>query len=109
MPIARPHVNGIGLDAHTRCTHYSKPVDVIAIKMKCCDTYYACKNCHEELAEHAIAVWPRSEWDQRAILCGTCGMELAIRQYLECSDECPACGAMFNPDCRNHYHFYFEQ
>jgi uncharacterized CHY-type Zn-finger protein len=79
MSDTRPHVNGIGLDAQTRCAHYSKPVDVIAIKMKCCDVYYACKDCHDALAGHAIEVWPRSEWDQTAILCGACGTELTIR------------------------------
>jgi hypothetical protein len=38
-----------------------------------------------------------------------CGMELTIRQYQECSDQFPSCGAIFNPGCRGHYHFYFEQ
>jgi uncharacterized CHY-type Zn-finger protein len=73
MPGPRPHVNGIGLDAQTRCTHYSKPVDVIAIKMKCCSAYYACKDCHDALAGHAIDVWSQAEmgsvcgpvWDMR--------------------------------------------
>jgi uncharacterized CHY-type Zn-finger protein len=51
----------------------------------------------------------RGDWDQSAVLCGICGKQLTIRQYLECSNQCPGCGAMFNPGCRNHYHFYFEQ
>jgi uncharacterized CHY-type Zn-finger protein len=109
MPDTRPHVSGIGLDAQTRCNHYNKAVDVIAIKMKCCSAYYACKDCHDALADHEIVVWLRSDWDQRAILCGVCGMELTIRQYFKCSNQCPGCGAMFNPGCRNHYHFYFER
>ena len=109
MSEPRPHVHGIGLDAQTRCTHYDKPVDVIAIKMKCCSAYYVCKDCHDALADHEIEVWLPREWDQRAILCGACGTELTIRQYLECSEQCPECGAMFNPGCRSHYHFYFEQ
>ena len=104
----RPPVSGIDLDPQTRCAHYNKPVDVIAIKMKCCNAYYACKDCHDALAGHAIEVWPRSEWDQHAILCGTCGTELTIEQYMACSNTCPACNAQFNPGCRNHYHFYFE-
>jgi len=108
MSDSRPPVNGIDLDAQTRCAHYNKPVDVIAIKMKCCNAYYACKDCHDALAGHAIEVWPRSEWDQHAILCGTCGTELTIEQYMACSNTCPACNAQFNPGCRNHYHFYFE-
>jgi uncharacterized CHY-type Zn-finger protein len=109
MPTSRPHVHGIDLDAQTRCTHYNKPVDVIAIKMKCCATYYACKDCHDALAGHAIEVWPQSEWNQAAVLCGVCGTELTIAQYLACANQCPRCSAMFNPGCRNHYRFYFEQ
>jgi uncharacterized CHY-type Zn-finger protein len=83
-------------------------LDIIAIKMKCCRLYYACKDCHDALAEHAIEVWPRSEWDQPAVLCGSCGNEMSIHAYLNCSNECPGCEARFNPGCRNHYHFYFE-
>jgi uncharacterized CHY-type Zn-finger protein len=109
MSSPRPHVSGIGLDAETRCAHYNKPVDIIAIKMKCCDTYYACKDCHDAFAGHPIKVWPQVEWNRHTVLCGACGIELSIRQYMECGNQCPACSAMFNPACRNHYHFYFEQ
>ncbi len=104
----RPEVGGVSFDAQTRCVHYSKPVDIIAIKMKCCETYYACKDCHDALADHAIEVWPRDEWDSPAVLCGACGVELTVREYLDCSNQCPGCAALFNPGCRNHYHFYFE-
>ncbi len=104
---AQSSVRGIGLDAQTRCAHYSKPVDIIAIKMKCCGTYYACKDCHEALAGHPIEIWPESDWDQPAVLCGSCSTELTIREYLECENKCPGCKAQFNPGCRNHYHFYF--
>lgn len=103
-----PVVRGIDLDAHTRCAHYHKPVDVIAIRMKCCGVYYACKDCHEALAGHALEVWPQSEWSQPAVLCGVCGTELTIREYLGCGNQCPVCKAGFNPGCRNHYNFYFE-
>src|ERR1700761_1469494 len=107
MSDSRPQVYGIGLDAQTRCTHYHKPVDVIAIKMKCCGAYYACKECHEALTDHMAEVWPRRDWDQPAVLCGVCRRELTIREYMECSNTCPGCGALFNPGCRSHYHFYF--
>jgi len=108
-PIDRAlQVHGIDVDAETRCAHYNKPVDVIAIKMRCCGEYYACKDCHEALAGHAIEVWPRSEWDAKAVLCGLCGVELSVREYLACANVCPGCGAGFNPGCRNHYSFYFE-
>lgn len=104
----KPHVRGVGLDSQTRCAHYNSALDIIAIKMKCCGIYYACKDCHDALVSHSSEVWARSEWDQHAVLCGACATELSIRQYLECSNQCPACLAQFNPGCRNHYHFYFE-
>lgn len=104
----RPRVLGIDLDPQTRCGHYHGVLDIIAIKMKCCGAYYACKDCHDALADHTAEVWPRSEWNQLAVLCGSCGMELTVAQYLGCSDKCPGCSSPFNPRCRNHYHFYFE-
>lgn len=109
METSRPPVRGVGLDAETRCSHYSKLVDVIAIKMRCCGEYYACKDCHDELAGHAIEPWPQQHWDQPAVLCGVCLTEMTIRQYLDCSNQCPSCTASFNPGCRNHHHFYFGQ
>jgi len=108
MKESLPQVSGIDVDAQTRCKHYNKPLDIIAIKMKCCGAYYACKDCHDALADHALEVWPRHEWDQKCVLCGVCGTELSTLQYLACDNRCPACKASFNPGCRNHYHFYFE-
>ncbi len=104
----RPSVAGVGLDPQTRCAHYSKSLDIVAIRMKCCGIYYACKDCHEALAGHAIQVWPHGEWEEPAVLCGGCGTELTIREYMDCVSQCPACKSPFNPNCRNHYHFYFE-
>lgn len=109
MPDApRPPVFGLDLDPQTRCAHYRSPLDVIAIKMRCCGAYYACKDCHDALAGHQSAVWPRGEWDRPAVLCGVCGGEISVRAYLDCGNACPSCGARFNPGCRLHYHFYFE-
>jgi len=102
-------VQGIDLDPQTRCAHYRGALDIIAIKMKCCGVFYACKDCHEALADHPIEVWPRSEFDQLAILCGHCKTELTIRQYLRCAYTCPSCSSAFNPQCGNHHHFYFEE
>ena len=101
-------VRGVDLDGQTRCAHYHGPADIIAIKMKCCGEFYACKDCHDALAGHAIEPWPRKEWAQKVILCGHCGADLSIAEYMQCESRCPACGAGFNPGCRNHYHFYFE-
>jgi uncharacterized CHY-type Zn-finger protein len=104
----RPSVCGVELDAETRCAHWRSPLDIIAIKMKCCSIYYACKDCHDALADHPAQVWQQSERDQKAVLCGACGTEMSVREYLECGNLCPACGAHFNPGCRSHYHFYFQ-
>jgi uncharacterized CHY-type Zn-finger protein len=108
MPLPHPEVCGIDLDPQTRCAHYRSMLDVIAIKMKCCGVYYACKECHEAMADHSIAVWPKEEWEQLVVLCGACGHEMSIKQYMASGDRCPACAAAFNPGCRRHYQFYFE-
>jgi uncharacterized CHY-type Zn-finger protein len=103
-----PEIRGVELDAQTRCVHYHSTLDVIAIKMACCGIFYACKDCHEALADHAIKVWPHAEWDTKAILCGACQHQLTIHEYMASGNACPNCGAGFNPGCRNHYQFYFE-
>jgi uncharacterized CHY-type Zn-finger protein len=103
-----PEVRGVNVSPQTRCAHYNKPIDIIAIKLKCCGVYYACKDCHAALADHEIVVWPRSEWNEKAILCGACGAELTINAYLGCAYHCPDCNAEFNPACGNHHHHYFE-
>jgi uncharacterized CHY-type Zn-finger protein len=108
MALTSPGVRGVNLDSQTRCEHYHGPTDIIAIKMKCCGLYYACKDCHEMLADHPIAVWPESEWNQQAVLCGACGAMLTILQYMQSDSRCAACGAQFNPGCRSHYHLYFQ-
>lgn len=107
MASARPEVRGINIDPQTRCEHYQGATDVVAIKMKCCGTYYACKDCHEAVAGHAIEAWPENEWTQLAILCGACGSELTIHQYMGSDFRCPFCRAPFNPGCKKHYHYYF--
>jgi len=102
-----PDVLGIQLDAQTRCAHYNSPFDVIAIKMRCCSTYFACKDCHDALADHPLERWRPHERARRAILCGVCRSELTIAQYLESSGYCPRCKALFNPGCREHHDYYF--
>lgn len=105
----RPLVHGVDLDDETRCAHWHSELDVIAIRMKCCGIYYACKGCHDALAAHPAQVWPRAEWNAEAVLCGACAREMSVRDYLDCGNRCPACGAGFNPGCRTHYNFYFER
>lgn len=103
-----PTAHGVCLDPQTRCAHWRSPLDIIAIRMRCCGKYYACRECHDALENHPVEVWPKAEWDQLAVLCGACKTELSVRHYMECNNICPSCGAGFNPGCRNHYHLYFE-
>jgi uncharacterized CHY-type Zn-finger protein/predicted N-acetyltransferase YhbS len=106
--MARPTVLGVDLDPETRCAHWHSPPDIVAIRMRCCGDWYACKDCHDAIADHPIRVWPRGAWDQPAVMCGACGGTMSVSAYLACGDCCPACGARFNPGCRLHRHFYFE-
>lgn len=106
--LSESDVRGIDLDSEARCAHYHGPTDIVAIKMYCCRLFYACKECHEELADHEIQVWPESDWDEKAILCGVCQTQLSIRGYLSSGYSCPACDAKFNPKCETHRHYYFR-
>lgn len=108
MTSSRPPVFGVEVDRETRCAHWRSPLDVIAIKLRCCGAYYACRDCNDALADHAAQVWPRAEWDQPAVLCGGCGDQLSVQGYMDCENRCPGCGAPFNPGCRLHYPLYFE-
>src|SRR5690606_21838521 len=81
-PLKVPQIRGINVfgktvDSQTRCVHWHSGLDIIAIKFKCCDKYYPCFSCHEEEADHEPQVWPKTEFDQKAILCGVCGNELS--------------------------------
>ncbi len=102
-------VHGVDLDPNTRCAHYHSAVDVIAIKMRCCESYYACIDCHTALAGHPAKVWPHREWHCNAVLCGVCGSEMTVLEYMDADNRCPSCAEAFNPGCRNHYHLYFEE
>ena len=103
----RPTVLGLDLDPQTRCAHWRSGLDIIALKMRCCGTYYACRVCHDALAGHPARVWAVEEFAQPAVLCGGCGTELSVTAYLACNSQCPACGAGFNPGCQKHRHLYF--
>ncbi|UCZ53890.1 hypothetical protein LGQ02_03650 [Bacillus shivajii] len=108
MKIGGTKVRGIDVDNETRCTHYDSEIDRIAIKFKCCNTYYPCYSCHAELTTHTPKKWSQNEFDEKAILCGACGTELSINEYMNSGATCPNCEAEFNPKCANHYHLYFD-
>jgi uncharacterized CHY-type Zn-finger protein len=106
--VERFGVRGLDLDRETRCAHWHSPLDIVALKMRCCGAYYACRDCHDALADHPAQVWPKAERETLAVLCGSCGEELSIARYLACDDRCPVCAAPFNPGCKLHRHLYFE-
>ena len=104
---ARPRVLGPVVDDETRCIHYRSALDVVAIRFACCGEYYPCHLCHAETAGHPARQWPREQREEHAVLCGVCGDELTISEYLA-ADDCPHCGAAFNPGCHLHTHLYFD-
>lgn len=99
-------VHGVQVDEHTRCAHYHQDIDVIAIKHFCCGEYYPCHLCHQQVANHQAVPWPAANYDQPAVLCGMCGVQLSVSQYL-LATSCPACQAQFNPGCKLHSELYF--
>ncbi|TCP29795.1 putative CHY-type Zn-finger protein [Scopulibacillus darangshiensis] len=108
MDIKGTKVLGVNVDEETRCKHYHTDKDIIAIKFKCCNTYYPCYECHQEIAEHEAKVWGKDQQNERAILCGACGHELSIKDYMGCDYTCPSCQSHFNPACQRHYDLYFQ-
>lgn len=108
MKIGSVEVRGTNVDGQTRCAHYDSDVDIIAVKFKCCGRWFPCFKCHAEHENHAPKVWSSGETDTLAVLCGGCGHQLSIAEYVECASVCPNCGSEFNPRCANHYNLYFE-
>ncbi|AXI00002.1 hypothetical protein DV702_09870 [Sporosarcina sp. PTS2304] len=101
-------ISGSLLDDETRCVHYNGENDRVAIKFYCCKTYYPCYACHEEGDCQLYAVWPVEQFDEKAILCGSCRHELTINEYFQCGYVCPSCESSFNPNCALHKYLYFE-
>ncbi|MBL7874137.1 MAG: chromophore lyase [Cyclobacteriaceae bacterium] len=100
-------VKGKVIDNQTRCSHYHTELDIIAIKFKCCDTYYPCYSCHAESTDHKPLTWDSVEWNKKAILCGACGLELSVQEYMDSNNTCTRCQSSFNPNCKKHYDLYF--
>jgi uncharacterized CHY-type Zn-finger protein len=105
--ISRPPVLGAVVDDMTRCVHYRSAVDIVAIRFACCGEYYPCHLCHADSAGHPSRQWGLAERETKAILCGACGEELSIADYLGVT-ACPRCEAPFNEGCALHAHLYFE-
>ena len=101
-------INGVDVDSQTRCAHYNSNVDIIAIKFKCCEQWFPCFECHAKFTKHPPEVWAVSQYDTPAVLCGGCGHQLSVAEYLGCDSVCPKCRRAFNPGCASHRHLYFE-
>ncbi|MDO5634840.1 MAG: CHY zinc finger protein [Micrococcus sp.] len=109
-------VDGVGMDEQTRCVHYRTTRDVVALRLGCCAVYYACRQCHDERADHAAVVVPARDADQPRARCGVCGALMTVREYRALHTDtgaaeaphCPRCRAEFNPGCALHDHLYFE-
>jgi len=101
-------VRGVSVDEQTRCHHYHSERDVIALRFACCDAYYPCHACHDETAGHPAIVWPQERFVQPSILCGSCGHQLSLQEYLACDSACPRCSVAYNPGCKAHLHLYFD-
>lgn len=109
--IKRINVAGKCIDKNTRCLHFSSEKDIIAIKFKCCNSFYPCYKCHLECANHSIIRWTRHdlcEKDKKVILCGACQNALTFYQYSKGDFECLFCKGKFNPGCALHYNLYFD-
>ncbi|WP_255167844.1 CHY zinc finger protein [Natrononativus amylolyticus] len=105
-------VSGVDVEPDTRCAHYRTDRDVVALKFGCCESYFPCFRCHDAVTDHPPVPWPRDRFDEPAVLCGACGLELTPSTYLSLGERgryaCPGCDAAFNPGCRAHAHLYFD-
>ncbi|KAF2809195.1 uncharacterized protein BDZ99DRAFT_46967 [Mytilinidion resinicola] len=112
--MSSPIVHGVSITPLTQCSHWFSALDIIAIKMKCCNEFYACISCHAALAKHNTKVWTKEERDEEAVFCGGCKSVLSIEEYMagdgKCEEgsRCPKCNAGWNPGCKNHWSLYFE-
>src|SRR5260370_35494239 len=91
---------GLDVDYQTRCEHSASALDVLALRFKCCEAYYACVECHDALAGHEVKVWGKLDHDAKILLCGACRTEFTIRTLLRCNDRCPNCNTAVNPEYR---------
>lgn len=101
-------VTGVEVDTQTRCSHWSGELDIIAIRFKCCERWFPCFDCHTVMVDHQPTVWSQNERETKAVLCGACGHDLTINEYLNCDSTCPRCARLFNPGCAKHHQLYFD-
>lgn len=90
-----------------RCMHHKTGLDVVAFRFACCEGAWACRECHDEAADHDTQPWLRDD-PRPAVLCGSCGFAMTAKAYLAReAEQCPCCDHPWNPGCRDHEDRYF--
>lgn len=105
---SRVGVYGRVVDTESRCVHWHSRRDVLALKFRCCDRYWACVTCHEQCAGHAVRRY-HVELDSglKVVVCGVCRCEMTFAEYTG-GLRCVQCHVEFNPGCKMHYSMYFD-
>ena len=102
----KAQIYGKLVDKESRCEHWHGPLDVIALRFKCCNRYYACYECHQELVPHVTERYNINDETVPLVICGVCKLEMSFAAYGD-SLQCPNCRSQFNPGCKLHYDMYF--
>lgn len=97
--------HGLELDSQSRCQHYHSALDIVSLKCKACQRYYACFQCHDSLEEHDFLA--ASIEEPYPVLCGVCLSYLSLSDYK--TGACVHCQSPFNPNCQRHEAIYFEK
>ncbi|MGT2933763.1 CHY zinc finger protein [Streptococcus catagoni] len=96
---------GIALDNESRCLHYHGDSDIVALKCRQCQAYFACYHCHDALRSHHFLANQAQE--KYPVLCGACKHFLTKESYEK--GYCPFCLRLFNPNCSLHKDIYFSK
>ncbi|GMM35233.1 Hot13 protein [Saccharomycopsis crataegensis] len=100
-------VCGLLVDRQTRCVHYHSPLDIVALKFKCCKTFYPCHQCHP--LSHMVRRYNNKDLEhETVVLCGQCHRGLKFNEYANGEYRCKYCDCDFNPKCEGHHKLYFD-
>lgn len=100
-------IKGLLVDDQSRCEHWKSPLDIVALRFRCCDEFYACYSCHQECTNHGVKRYSLKDAKSTTlVICGVCRLQMTFEQYHQLN--CPRCHSPFNPGCKLHYHLYFE-
>ena len=79
-----PKYVGVEIETHreSRCKHYHSKLDVLALESSCCNKFYSCVKCHDEMENHAMIPWDSdTSLNRHALLCGVCEKTFSIRTW----------------------------